>query len=151
MPVPLIAAIGAGAGALAKAVGGLFSGEAKARRQARRAARKAKRASKKEAKELEKAIQEVALGGTPLGEPFLGIGDVPGGGPATPASPRGAKTDIMQLLKDNWIIVAIAALVLFGPKLFPGIFKPKRRAPRRRAPKVVTRYRTRKAPVRRRK
>ena len=143
--MPVLATIGAGAGLLARAVGGLFSGEAKARRQARRAARKGGRVEKRETRQAERLAEEFT-------EPFVGvqppIGDVSGGGTAPPRRTGKGAGDIMQTLKDNWIIVAVVAFFLLGGTK---LLKPKRRAPRRRAaPKVITRYRTRKPTARKR-
>lgn len=138
----LFSLIGAGAGALARGVGSLFSGEAKARRAARKEARVEKREDRREARSA----------GIPEFDPVIeaAVGTVPSGGAAAPAAGRKGKGDIMQTLKDNWIIVAVVAFFLLGGTK---MLKPARRAPRRRAapkPKVVYRYRTKKPAARRR-
>ena len=147
--MPILATIGAGAGLLARAVGGLFGGEAKARRQARREARRSGRQEARSTRQAERMVQDAAVGGAPLGEPFVGVGTVPVGGPDAPQRARRGQGDLMQTLKDNWIIVAVVAFFLLGGTK---LLKPKRRAPRRRAakPKVVYRYRTKKPATRRR-
>ena len=82
----LFSLIGAGAGALARGVGSLFSGEAKARRQERREGRQEARQERRDERSGNiPSIEEVLA-------PTIGV--VPAGG-AAPAGGRGKKTDIM--------------------------------------------------------
>ena len=154
--MPVLATIGAGAGILARAVGSLFGGEAKARRQARREARRGERVERREERQIAREIEDVSQPYVAPATPFYGVGapigvakDIAPGGTRPPARGRGGKTDIMQTLKDNWIIVAIAAFFLLGGTK---MLKPKRRVTRRRPvkPKVVYRYRTKKPATRKR-
>jgi len=140
--------LAAGAGLLARGVSALFSGDTRearqARREERRSGRQASRAERAARKEVEDQAAARAAQGTRPGR-----GDVPAGGADTPGRGTG-KTDYMALAKQYWW--AIALVVLFFTPFGKKLMKPPRRAPRRRPkPKVVTRYRTRKAPVKRRR
>ena len=147
MPLPLIGVLSAGAGLLAKGVSALFSGEGKARRQARRAERKAGRAERRG-----EVVSQVAsrIFASPMGP--APIQDVPDGSyeaaPAPSRARRGDGMDIGEMVKKYWWVGLIILFLTGGLDRF---LKPKRRAPRRRPAKVVTRYRTRKAPVKRRR
>lgn len=153
--------LAAGAGLLARGVSALFSGRTSEERQERRAERQQKREDRRGARSgllstqaFERQVGRYE-GRAPLGyEPSVisepaPRGDVPRGGTGERPT-RTGKTDYMELAKKYWWALALAVLFFtpFGKKLM----KPTRRAPRRRAkPKVVTRYRTRKAPVKRRR
>ena len=103
------------------------------------------------AKKAEKAAAKQTKTASAMAEAYsmvAGQGKPAGGGPLPPK--QGFSMDQAgDFLKKNWMWVALGVLLVFGNK----IFKPKRRAPRRRAakPKTVIRYRTRKAPARRRR
>lgn len=137
--VGLISLIGTGAGLLANGVKSLFDGTLKAKRAE-------KKAAKQQAKQLAaaKAQAELQAVTASLG----GQGKPAGGGVAQPGS--GFMAQAGPFLQKNWWIVAIAAFLLLGGSK---MFKPKRRAPRRRAApvKTVYRYRTRKPAARRRR
>lgn len=134
--VALGAAIVSGVGFLASGVKNLFDGTAKANRLERKEARQAKRAEKK---------------GISLTQQFdqtFGQGVPVSGGVSTP-TPAFSMDKAGMMLKQYWWVVLIL-FVLFTPmgkKLIGG--NPRRR-PARRKPKTVIRYRTRKAPVKRR-
>ena len=142
--------LAAGAGLLARGVSALFSGDNKEARQARREerkeARQAKRLTRQEARELAKGT----FGGysPPIDDKPLTRGDVPdtgaGGRPAGP----GEKTDFMALAQKYWWAIALFFLFFtpFGKKLM----NPRRAPVRRRKPKTIIKYRTRKAPVKKR-
>ena len=138
--VGLISLIGTGAGLLANGVKSLFDGTLKAKRAEKKAANAAANQA-----EGTKAAQALAAS-------FMrNTAKATGGGVAQPGS-GGMMEKAMPFLQKNWMWLAIAGLVLFGGKLFPGLFKPKRTYRRRPAkPKTVIRYRTRKAPARRRR
>lgn len=137
----------AGAGLLAKGVSALFSGETRevrqARREERRAARQEKTLTRKELREAAK--------GLPIPDEPVTRGDVPAtgiNGRPAPAA-EGEKTDFMELAKKYWWVGVIVVLLFtpFGKKLMGN---PGRRPVRRSKPKTIIRYRTRKAPVRKR-
>ncbi|MBA7532145.1 hypothetical protein ES705_24371 [subsurface metagenome] len=143
--------LAAGAGLLARGVSALFSGENKAVRQARRAERKAGRVEKRlTRKELREAAREpIAAYSPPIADEPITRGEVPDMGLETRPAVEGEKTDFAELAKKYWWALALAVLFLtpFGKKLMGN---PRRRPVRRRKPKTVIRYRTRKAPVRKR-
>lgn len=145
--VGLISLIGTGAGLLANGVKSLFDGTLKA-----------KRAEKKAEKAEAKIQQQAAVLKAAYGQATGGAG-VPAPGDSSGASAMGAGkfSEITgkagDFVKKNWMWLVPVALILFGQKLLPGIFG-KKKAVRRRRPartKVVTRYRTRRAPARRRR
>lgn len=150
--MPIIGLLSTGAGLLAKGVSNLFSGAGKEARQEKRAARRAGRLERRAERrgEVAPVIEEIFA--APMGRPPPQVlGDVaPGDFEAAPPSarPRRGVGDAGDFIQKNWMWLALGALVLFGGKLF----KPKRRAPRRRAakPKTVIRYRTRKPVTRKR-
>ena len=148
MPLPIIGIASAGAGLLAKGVSALFSGEGKARRQARRAARQAARAERRG--EVVSAVTSQIFA-APMGP--APIQDVPTGSyeaaPTPARAKRGDGMDIGEMFRKYWWV---GLIILFLTGGLDKLLKPKRRAPRRRpAPKVVTRYRTRKPATRRRR
>lgn len=144
--------LAAGAGLLARGVSSLFSGENRARRQAKRAERQEKRATKKLTRdELREAAQAARRGYTPpIADVPVTRGDVPATGLESRPAGEGEKTDFMELAKKYWWAIALAVLFFtpFGKKLMGN---PRRRPVRRRKPKTVIRYRTRKAPAKRRR
>jgi len=142
--------LAAGAGLLARGVSALFSGDTRAARQARREERRSGRqASRAERAALKEAEEQAAARAASSYTTPGTRGDVPGGGVDSPGRGTG-KTDYMALAKQYWWAIALVFLFFtpFGKKLM----KPARSAPRRRPkPKTVIRYRTRKAPVKRRR
>lgn len=143
--------IAAGAGLLARGVGAFFSGETSELRQQRREERRGARQERRGARQAEREAARAAEAAVDAGyTPPITRGDVPTGGVDSPRGERG-KTDFMELAKKYWW--AIALVVLFFTPFGKKLMGPTRRNPtRRRAkPKTVIRYRTRKAPVKRRR
>lgn len=122
------------------------------KRQQKKADRQAKRAGAVDA--VVDNVTKAAAASVP------GTGDVVSGGsgagstppPSTSTGVKGLLTGQMIKGVPNWLLFGGAFLLLGGGAWLQGLMKPKRRAPRRRAkPKTVVRYRTRRAPARRRK
>lgn len=136
--VGLLSLVGTGAGLLANGVKSLFDGTLKAKRLERKAERQERRAVKKAA-----PITAALSSYLPAGQ-----GQVAGGGPLPGSGvPLTMESAGMYAKKYWWAIVGVL-LLIFWKKLF----KPKRRPPRKRqAPKVITRYRTRKPATRKRR
>jgi hypothetical protein len=153
--------LGAGIAAAAK---GFLSGQIgefrqnvkdwREKRQQKKEDRQAKRAGKTDAV-IENVTKAAAA-------PVPGTGNVVGGGSGTGSTPPPDKTPgdgVKGWLKGemikgvpNWLVLGAGFLLLGGGKWLQTLMKPKRRAPRRRSkPKTVVRYRTRRAPARRRK
>ena len=136
--------LAAGAGLLARGVSALFGGSTKEERQAKRDARKAGRQERRADRRMDPDTD------ISLQTPGVTTGDVPAGGArgASPGGAAGGGMDIMAMAKKYWWAIALFVLFFtgFGKKLMGN----PRRAPRRRPkPKTVIRYRTRKAPSRR--
>jgi len=144
--VGLLSIIGTGAGLLANGVKSLFDGTLKAKRQEKKAAKAAAKAAKQA--DATAALKSAAVEAL-TGQPTIPGQAVGGDFALTSSGGGGQMGNISDFLQKNWMIIAVAALVLFGGKLFKT-----RRAPRRRsAPRTVTRYRyrTRKPAARRRR
>ena len=153
----LISLIGTGAGLLANGVKSLFDGTLKAKRQEKKAAKAAAKATKSAAvtsgsaqsatpEAVNAALMALGYGGTGQMGGAPTPGKVAPGGTSLMSGQGGAQ--VKDFLTKNWMWIAIGALVLFGGKLLKGKRTYRRR---RAAPRTVVRYRTRRAPTRRRK